>query len=735
MVIDIINGSDKDELKEKASSEPVSDQDTGTINAQSEIPQPTVLNSDKEETNSVVSETPDINEQVLNKENQVELNAISENDQLIDTVNSISTDTDVKNELISEDIPEIPVKVETNEFEGSNDIIGQDESNALNSDLSTLKTEQEILIADVAGIENLTLEDDQKSEVDFSSLSKSELLNKLELLIQSNKVEEIIDEVENIKINFYKKNKYDFEQKRKLFLEAGNKPEDFVPEEDPIEIKFKELLKNYKDQKSAFNQKTEAEKQDNLKKKHQIIDEIKHLVSNNESFNETFHQFKELQKKWREIGPVPQANVNDLWKSYNHQVEAFYDYIKINKELRDLDLKKNLEAKLVICEKAETLLLEPSIVKAFKQLQELHDQWKELGPVPHESRNDIWERFKDITTKINKLHQEYFENLKDQQQKNLEAKTLLCEKAEELSKIQIDSVKDWDNRSKEMVELQNVWRTIGFAPKKDNNRIYERFRVACDEFFNKKREFLTDVKEEYNTNLQLKLDLCVQAESLKDSTEWKKTTDELINIQKRWKEIGPVPRKQSDIIWKRFRTACDEFFNRKSTHFSSIDSQYDENLRLKNAIIEELENFKITEDIESEFEQLKDIQRRWTEIGFVPLAQKESINNKYRGLINKLFDSLKLDDNKRNIMKYRNKLETLPHTNKTDNKINKERDKFIIRLKKLESDIVLWENNIGFFANTKNAQAMIQDVQNKIDSAKTEIKVLEEKIKMIDKME
>jgi hypothetical protein len=569
---------------------------------------------------------------------------------------------------------------------------------------------------------------------DYSVFSKTELVDIVEKLIKEKPVETLKSDIENIKIQFYKKHKAEYEKLRKEFLENGGNVEDFQLQDDQSELKLKDILKKYRNLKAEYTHKTEAEKIDNLNSKQAIIEEIKELVNGKESLNETFHQFRELQKRWRSIGPVPQQNLNDLWESYNHHVEKFYDFIKINKELRDLDLKRNLEAKIKLCENAEELLLEPSVIKAFNQLQEYHNKWREVGPAPHEMRADIWNRFKEITSKINKRHQEYFENLKITQQKNLEAKTLLCEKAEEILKTDIKLMKDWEEKSKEFIDLQSVWKTIGFAPKKDNNKIYLRFRSACDNFFRKKREYFSTIKEEHNNNLQLKLDLCVQAEALKDSTEWKKSTEDLINIQKKWKETGPVPRKYSDQIWKRFRAACDTFFNNKSAHFANVDSRFEENMKQKLQLIEQIENYQMVENIEDNFNNLKEFQRKWAEIGFVPFQNKEEIHTRFRKAVDKLFDNIKIDEPKRKLMKFKNRIEQMPQNQRNDTKINREREKFISRLKKLENDIVLWENNIGFFAKTKNAELMIQDVQSKIDSTKAEIKLLEEKIRMIDNL-
>ncbi len=479
---------------------------------------------------------------------------------------------------------------------------------------------------------------DKEEVIDYSSLNKKDLVDTLKDIIDNKSILQIRNDVEIIKINFYKKHKADIEKKRKNFLQEGGDIEDFKVEEDPLERMLKEYLKKYKEIKAEYNKKLEDEKQENLEKKYQIIEEIKDLVNRKESINKTFHEFRELQKEWRSIGLVPQQNVKDLWETYHHHVEAFYDYIKINKELRDLDLKKNLESKIELCENAEELLLEPNIISAFNELQKLHEQWREIGPVPADMRVEIWERFKETTSKINKKHQEYFLNLKKEQKKNLEAKTVLCEKVEDINSMAITTHKEWENRSNDIIELQKVWKTIGFAPKKDNNKIYNRFRTACDNFFNNKREFYSQNREQQNDNMQLKTDLCVQAEALQDSEEWKKTTEELIALQKRWKEIGPVPYKYSDKIWRRFRHACDKFFERKEVYFSQIDNSYEQNLNRKKELIKKIEGLNISDNVEESLKKLKEFQREWAEIGFVPYKNKDEIQDKYRNVINRKFD-------------------------------------------------------------------------------------------------
>lgn len=502
-----------------------------------------------------------------------------------------------------------------------------------------------------------------------------------------------------------------------------------------MELEIKELLLKYRESRIEVNKHTDEEKNKNLEEKYNIIEAIKELVNSKESLNRTFQEFRELQNKWREIGPVPQQNLKDLWESYHYHVEAFYDYIKINKELRDLDLKKNLELKMKLCEKAEELLIEPSVVEAFRELQTLHDQWREIGPVSAEKRSEIWDRFKEATSKINRKHQEYFVNLKQDQKKNYDEKLILCEKAEEIAAIEIENHKDWETKSKELVELQKIWKTIGFAPKKFNNLVYERFRKACDQFFEKKRAFFSQNREEQQNNLQLKTELCIQAESLQNSTDWKKTTDELIALQKKWKEIGSVSAKNSDKIWKRFRAACDKFFESKSKFFSQIDTKYEENLELKNSLIAEIEKFELTSDVEQNLNMLKDFQRKWTEIGFVPLKFKNEIQEHYRRAINSKFDQLRLDENKKSSLKFRSRVENIIEKPNSQHRLSIERDKFFNKMKQLENDITLWENNIGFFANSKNAESLIADVNNKIESAKKRIEELKAKIRILDELE
>ncbi|SMO85656.1 protein of unknown function [Saccharicrinis carchari] len=572
-------------------------------------------------------------------------------------------------------------------------------------------------------------------KVDLLSLSREQLVNRLRTIIKNFEVPVIKQEVEDIKASFYKQFNEEVEELKKKFLESGELEENFAPPVDHFEIEIKELLKDFRYRKAGYIHKLESEKDKNLAAKMEVIESIKNLINRQESLNETFNEFRALQQKFHDIGPIPQNKVRDVWDTYNLHIENFYNYVKINKELRDLDLKKNQELKEGLCEKAEKLLEDSSVVNSFKTLQKYHDRWREIGPVPKEVKDELWERFKAATTTINQKHQEYFEGLKGQLKENLRLKTELCEKAEEIVLQSAHSPKEWEAKSKKLIELQQAWKTIGFAPKKDNNKIYERFRTACDKFFENKREFFRSYKNKQQEHLKLKTELCERAEAMKESTDWKKTTDEYIKIQKEWKKIGPVPRRQSDAIWHRFRTACDAFFDNKSKFFSKIDDSQADNLKKKQDLIDELKAFENLPDNEDTFKLLQGYQRKFMEIGHVPYKDKDRINQEFRNEINKHFDALNMDEYQRNVQKFRNKLENIKQSGHQDDKLYQERNKLMAKLKQLENDIIVWENNIGFFAKSKSAESVIKDFKHKIETGKHNIQLLQEKIKMLDKLE
>ena len=576
--------------------------------------------------------------------------------------------------------------------------------------------------------------ENQNEIINYYLLSKEDLVKILEEIIHSKPVQEIRRDVEAIKVSFYKKHRAANELKRKKFIEDGGVADEFEVPADPLEEKIGELLHEFRDLRMEFNRNQDDAKVDNLRMRQEIIEEIKELINSEESINKTFQEFRDLQNRWRDIGAIPQQSINDLWETYHHHVEKFYDYIKINKELRDLDLKKNLETKIQLCEKAELLLLDSNVVNAFSNLQKYHEQWREIGPVPKEKRAEIWERFKETTSKINKKHQHYYQELKESQKKNLDSKMLLSDKAEEIANEVLENHKDWVRRTNDILDLQKVWKTIGFAPKKDNNIIYNRFRAACDKFFEKKRGFYAQNLEEQASNLQLKLELCLQAESMQDDSDWKKTTDEFIRLQRRWKETGPAPRKHSEQVWKRFRRACDNFFARKAEFFSTIDDTFEKNLLAKEALIKEIENFVKSGNSTSDLEKLQGFQRKWTEIGFVPFDKKDDLQQRYRDSVNNQFDGLEVDEFKKSLLKFRNRIEGMMQKPNAESKLRFEREKYMVKLQQLKSDIGVWENNIGFFANTANAEAMLKDFNVKINEAREAIQLLQEKISIMDEL-
>lgn len=589
--------------------------------------------------------------------------------------------------------------------------------------------EEAALAADEAGLDmgEATIEEQEAPMAgdDISGLGEAELVALFAAKIESEPVQTLRPVVEAIKIALYKQHRAKVEAEKRAFVEAGGDETSFVPAVDEHEVRFKELFALYRNERDKHIAMLEASKEENLKVKLAIIDELKELINSEENINTTFARFRELQQRWKEAGLVPQQNVKDVWETYNLYVENFYNYIKINRELRDLDLKKNYEAKLALCEQAEELALETQIVEAFRKLQKLHDEWRETGPVAIEFKESLWERFKEASSRINKRHQEHFEGLKAEQMKNFALKQELCEKTEALLVREILTRKDWNKASEELLEIQKVWKTIGFAPKKDNNRIYERFRTACDKFFELKRNFYAGVKSEMEHNLALKQELCTEAEALAMSEDWKHATDELIALQARWKQVGPVARRHSDAIWKRFRAACDKFFERKSAHFSSVDSEHEQNLKLKQALLEEM---KAADIKAGGFDMVKEFQRRWSQIGFVPIKQKDALQKEYKAIVDAMFSTLRSSERDRSMNKFKERVSNM----KGSNQLRSERERLFNKVKQMEQDVALLENNIGFFSKSKNAEALIADVREKIARAKRDMSELIEKIHLID---
>ena len=566
------------------------------------------------------------------------------------------------------------------------------------------------------------LESNEALTLDLYNLSLAEILQKFIQMVEADDKTDLLKYGESYKAAFYKVLNENKEQ--------GESNEDSVSDE---EVTFKEFYAQYKELKQKNSQEQEKAKEENYLLKLKVIEELKALLDSTEDLNTTIPAFRELQARWKSIDMVPQSKVKELWDTYQHCVEKFYDYIKINNEFRDLDFKKNLEAKTLLCEKAEALEQEGNIVIAFKELQKLHQEWKELGPVAKEHREAIWDRFKSVTSVINKKHQSFFEKLKGEQKNNLEAKILICEQAEKIASVFPDESSEWNTLSKQMEDLQEKWKTIGFAAKKDNQKIYDRFREACDKFYNSKREYYANFKNVMQDNLKRKEQLCEQAEALMNSEDWKKATDQLINLQKLWKEVGPVARKQSDIVWKRFRAACDYFFERKSAHFGKVDEGYGNNLKAKQDLIAEIKNYKLSDSKEDNTLAMREFQNRWNEIGFVPFADKEKVQQEFNAAMDAHFADIRSLDSEKKLNKFKKMVMEVKNSSKGSRGLKAEREKLMNKYRKIEQDIATFENNIGFFSKSKGADALISDVRRKVAIAKEELIHIEEKIQIIDK--
>ncbi len=481
---------------------------------------------------------------------------------------------------------------------------------------------------------------------------------------------------------------------------------------EAVEQNFKAMYSDYKKERAEFNRQQDEQREANLAKKQAVIDELKALVEGQEDVSARFPAFRELQNRWRDAGPVPATAYRDINDTYQYYVEKFYDMVKINRDLRDLDFRKNLEAKEAFCEAAEKLAENDNVVNAFHELQKLHEQWKEYGPVAKEKREDIWNRFKAATAVVNKRYQAHFEGLKEQQEENLEKKRALCEKLEEIAATDVKTSAEWTALTKEIETLQQEWRKIGYATKKENQKIYDRFRAACDAFFSKKRAYFTDIKDNLNANLEKKQALIDQAESLKDSTDWKKTADQYVALQKQWKEIGSVPRKKSEQLWKRFRAACDEFFEKRDANASS-DNDFYSNLKAKKKLIEEVLAYTPGDDETANAEKMRSFNERWQAIGHVPYKEKDNVNEAFRDAMKKIFPLF--SQSPRGTRQGR-----LPQSPK---------DELVSKYRALQQNITTYENNIGFFSASKNSEPLIRQMQEKIDKAKEELKDLEAQIR------
>ena len=571
-----------------------------------------------------------------------------------------------------------------------------------------------------------------ESAIAVGKLSKEEILAKLAELVETS-VETARADIETLKQAFYKNRRNEVEELKKEFMANGGEEKDFTAPVDENENKLKELLATYKEKRAAILAEEERVKAANYALKLQLIDQLKELCESQDDFNKLYNTFKDIQVRWKEVKLVPQEHAKDLWKDYQMYTEKFYDIIKINNQFRDYDFKKNLKLKMDLCETVEKLGSESDVISAFHQLQKLHQQWREIGPVAKELREDLWARFKAASTIINKAHQAHFEKLKAKEQVNLEAKTAICEQIEAIDFAALKSFKDWENKNKEVINLQEKWKTIGFAPKKFNVKIFERFRAACDVYFEKKSEFYKTIKTEMEKNLEAKRALCEKAEALKDSTDWKDTTNKMIALQKEWKTVGPVARKHSDAVWKRFIAACDYFFEQKNKNVVSQKSVEQTNLVAKKELIAKVNGLDESLEHDEAIAALKGFMAEWNNIGFVPFKEKDKIYKEYHEAIDKQFDRLKVDQNDRKMQSFRNNLNEITSGEKGKNRLFSEREKLMRIYDRMKNELQTYENNMGFLSvSSKGGGGLLKEMERKMEKLKEDMALTVKKIEAID---
>lgn len=561
-------------------------------------------------------------------------------------------------------------------------------------------------------------------------LTKEEILAKLKEVVAD--VENVAKpEIDGLKQSFYKLHNAEQDAARKLFIENGGAAENFVPQTDCVEEEFKNIMSVIKEKRSALTTELEKQKEMNLQVKLSIIEELKELVESPDDANKSYTEFKKLQQQWNEVKLVPQAKVNELWKNYQLYVEKFYDLLKLNNEFREYDFKKNLEIKTHLCEAAEKLADEADVVSAFHQLQKLHQEFRDTGPVAKELRDEIWARFKAASTTVNRRHQQHFEALKEVEQHNLDQKTVICEIIEAIDYKELTNFASWESKTQEVIALQNKWKTIGFAPQKMNVKIFERFRKACDEFFRKKGEFFKSLKEGMNENLEKKRALCEKAEALKDSTDWKATADELTKLQKEWKTIGPVAKKYSDAVWKRFISACDYFFEQKNKATSSQRSVEQENLEKKKAIIEKLNAIDDQMDTEEATQLVRDLMKEWNGIGHVPFKEKDRIYKQYHSQVDKLFERFNISASNKKLSNFKSTISSIQEG--SPQALYREREKLVRAFDNMKNELQTYENNLGFLTtSSKKGNSLLTEINRKVEKLKADIELVKEKIKVVD---
>ncbi len=607
-----------------------------------------------------------------------------------------------------------------NEVSASNEELGKD---------TTLNTEPaNEVVAEAEQEINATEEEALEPTSEYSSMSKAELVAALEALVER-PVEEIKREENAIKMAFYQIRKEELDKEKEAFLAKGNEEAAFAPREDEDEAKLKDLLNQIKEKRAAHNAAIEEARAKNLEAKQAIIDEIRTISEDADNVNKQYNKVQELRHQFQQIGEVPAVNATEIWKTYQAAVESFYDMLKLNKELRDYDFKKNLELKEQLCVEAEKLAEEENVLDAFRSLQSLHDKWREIGPVAKEMRESLWARFKEASAAVNKRHQAFFEQRKKREKENEDAKTSLCEKLEAIIAEDHATYAAWDEATKQIIALQEDWKKLGFAARKVNAALFARFRAKCDEFFSEKAAFFKKMKEDMAANLEKKVALCEKAEALKDSQDWKKTTEALVALQKEWKTVGPVVKKQSDAVWKRFVSACDYFFEQKAKLTVNVRQEERNNLKQKKAVIAAINEQLANADEKEAVKNIRELMKQWQGIGHVPFKDKDKVYAEYKKAVDAAYDKLDMKESRANMANFENALNNMSDTDK----MYRERERLVRTYEQSVNELKTFENNLGFFnAQSKSGSSMLKEMERRIAKIKEDIAVLEKKIKLID---
>lgn len=629
-----------------------------------------------------------------------------------------------------EDLRESIIDPETSNIEVNNNVevsTSADETEKINS----VDTEELPIQESEDEKEESLAEKYEEPTVDYSSYTREQLVDALKELVENESILRIKNRVASIKLAFVPLNKAYQDEQFEAFLADGGNKDEYQSTDDQTAANYRKYINKYRENRKKYQEEQETVKLKNLASKQEILEELKKLIEADDTLKQTHEDFKVLQEKWKSIGEVPRAEINNLWQTYHFLVEKFFNKVKINRELRMLDLKRNLEQKIELCEKVEELLVDTSINDSFKRLQQYREQWRTIGPVPTDKNEEIWARFCNAAEQVDQRRKEFYDQRKEEMDKNLLAKTALCEKAEELTAKHPEKINAWNEISNELNDMLKVWKTIGPVPKDVNEEIWERFKSTLDKFFEAKKEHFENLKGEQANNYNLKVDLCLQAEAISKRDDWKKATEDLLKLQEEWKKIGTVPRKMSDKIWARFRSACDEFFARKTEYYSGKKGVEAENLAKKREIIEKVKQFEFGEDKEQNLAIIKDFQRQWMEIGHVPVAEKDKLYKEFRDTINAHFERLKVSVREAQETMYRERLKTVSGGDMSKFVSEEKRD-LQDKIQKLKADLILWENNLGFLANSKNATLLKEEFEKKMQSARQQIALLEAKLKILN---